>query len=51
MTQNTTLAAIASEIEALSATLPKINALVDLIGKPAVIKADEVAKIVSHRVV
>jgi hypothetical protein len=44
MTQNTTLAAIANEIETLTATLSKINELVALIGKPAVIKADEVAK-------
>jgi hypothetical protein len=44
MTQNTTLAAIATEIEALDAQLQKINALVDLIGQPAILKADEVAK-------
>ena len=44
MTQNTTLAAIANEIEAFNAQLIKINALVDLIGEPAVLKADEVAK-------
>ena len=44
MTQNTTLAAIANEIETLTVTLSKINELVALIGKPAVIKADEVAK-------
>lgn len=44
MTQNTTLAAIANEIETLTVTLSKINELVALIGKPAVIKADEVGK-------
>jgi hypothetical protein len=44
MTQNTTLAAIATEIEALDAQLQKINALVDLIGQPAILKADEVIK-------
>jgi hypothetical protein len=44
MTQNTTLAAIANEIEAYNAQLSKINALVDLIGQPAILKADEVAK-------
>ena len=44
MTHNTTLAAIANEIENLTATLPKIKELVALIGKPAIIKADEVAK-------
>jgi hypothetical protein len=44
MTQNTTLADIANEIEALDAQLIKINALVELIGEPAVLKADEVAK-------
>ncbi|WP_156356958.1 hypothetical protein [Sphingomonas sp. Leaf38] len=44
MTKNTTLADIANEIEALDAQLSKINDLVDLIGQPAVLKADEVAK-------
>ncbi|KQO07123.1 hypothetical protein [Sphingomonas sp. Leaf242] len=44
MTQNTTLADIANEIEALDAQLSKINDLVELIGKPAILKADEVAK-------
>jgi len=44
MTQNTTLAAIANEIETLDAQLLKIKDLVELIGKPAIIKADEVAK-------
>jgi hypothetical protein len=42
MTQNNTLADIANEIETLTANLTKINALVELIGKPAVLKADEV---------
>lgn len=44
MTQNTTLPDIANEIENLNATLSKIKDLVALIGKPAVLKADEVAK-------
>ncbi len=44
MTQNTTLADIANEIETYNAQLIKINALVELIGKPAVLKADEVVK-------
>jgi hypothetical protein len=44
MTQNTTLADIANEIETLDAQLLKIKDLVALIGKPAIIKADEVAK-------
>jgi len=44
MTQNITLAAIANEIETYKAQLGKIKDLVDLIGKPAIVKADEVAK-------
>ncbi len=44
MTQNTTLADIANEIETLDAQLLKIKDLVALIGKPAILKADEVAK-------
>ena len=44
MTYNNTLAAIATEIETYNAQLIKIKALVDLIGEPAVLKADEVAK-------
>ena len=44
MTQNTTLAAIANEIETYKAQLLKIKDLVELIGKPAIVKADEVAK-------
>ncbi|VVT21492.1 conserved hypothetical protein [Sphingomonas aurantiaca] len=44
MTQNTKLAAIANEIETYNAQLIKIRALVDLIGKPAILKADEVVK-------
>ncbi|KQN27233.1 hypothetical protein ASF00_12875 [Sphingomonas sp. Leaf34] len=44
MTQNTTLADIANEIGALDAHLSKINDLIDLIGQPAILKADEVAK-------
>jgi len=44
MTQNTTLAAIANEIETYKAQLGKIKDLVELIGKPAIVKADEVAK-------
>jgi hypothetical protein len=44
MTQNTALAVIANEIEAYNAQLLKIKDLVELIGEPAVIKADEEAK-------
>ena len=44
MTQNITLAAIANEIETYKAQLGKIKELVDLIGKPAIVKADEVTK-------
>ena len=47
MTQNTTLADIANEIETLTANLAKINALVELIGQPAILKADEVIKALS----
>ena len=44
MTQNITLAAIANEIETYKSQLGKIKDLVELIGKPAILKADEVAK-------
>ena len=44
MIQNTALDAIANEIEALKSQLGKINALVEIIGQPAILKADEVAK-------
>ena len=44
MTQNTTLAAIANEIETYKAQFGKIKELVDQIGKPAIVKADEVTK-------
>ncbi len=44
MTHNTTLPDIANEIETLTATLSKIKDLVALIGKPAILRADEVAK-------
>jgi hypothetical protein len=44
MTQNITLSAIANEIETYKAQLGKIKDLVELIGKPAILKADEVAK-------
>ena len=44
MTHNAKLAAIATEIEVLNAQLIKINALVELIGEPAILKADEVSK-------
>lgn len=44
MTQNTTLADIATEIETLDDQLLKIKDLVALIGKPAILKAEEVAK-------
>lgn len=43
MTQNTTLADVASEIESLNADLLKVNATIDLIGKPAMNKANEIA--------
>ena len=42
MTQNTMLADIATEIETLNANLIKINAAIEIIGKPAILKADEV---------
>ncbi|MGK6322297.1 hypothetical protein ACMGDM_04360 [Sphingomonas sp. DT-51] len=35
---------IAAEIESLSADLLKVNATIDLIGKPAITKANEIAK-------
>lgn len=44
MTQNITLADIATEIETLSDALVKINAAIDLIGKPAILKANEIVK-------
>ena len=44
MTQNITLASIANEIETYKVQLGKIKDLVELIGKPAIVKADEVAK-------
>ena len=44
MTQNTTLADIAAEIETLNGQLIKIIELVELIGQPAIVKADEVIK-------
>jgi hypothetical protein len=44
MTHNTTLSAIANKIETLNTSMSKIKDLVDLIGEPAVIKADEVPK-------
>ncbi|MGA1798530.1 hypothetical protein VH567_07090 [Sphingomonas sp. 4RDLI-65] len=44
MTQNNTLADIATEIEALDTQLLKIKDLIDLIGQSAILKADEVAK-------
>jgi hypothetical protein len=44
MTHNTTLSAIANKIETLNTSMSKIKDLVDLIGEPAVIKADEVTK-------
>lgn len=43
MTQTELLATIATEIEALSADLLKVNATIDLIGKPAMTKANEIA--------
>jgi len=44
MTHNTTLSDIANKIETLNTSMSKIKDLVDLIGEPAVIKADEVTK-------
>ncbi|WP_380788195.1 hypothetical protein [Sphingomonas sp. R86521] len=44
MTQNTTLADIATEIEALGADLLKVNATIDLIGKPAIDAATKIEK-------
>lgn len=48
MTHNNTLADIANEIEALDNQLHKIKELVDLIGEPAILKADEVAKALAN---
>jgi hypothetical protein len=44
MTKNTTLANIATEIEALSADLVKVNAAIEIIGKPAVLSANVIIK-------
>lgn len=44
MTNNDTLAAIATEIETLSAELLKVNGYIDILGKPAMIKANEIDK-------
>ncbi|GEM_PF-2097521 len=44
MIQSTTLADIATEIETLGADLLKINATVDLIGKPAIDAANKIDK-------
>ena len=41
MTQNPTLADVANEIESLSADLLKVNATIDLIGKPAIAAANK----------
>jgi len=43
MSQTNDLAAIANEIEILNANLLKVNATVDLIGKPAILKANEIS--------
>jgi len=42
MTQNTALSDVASEIEALSDDLLKVNATVDLLGKPAIDAANKI---------
>lgn len=44
MTTKDTLAAIATEIETLSADLLKVNSSIDLIGKVAIDKANEIDK-------
>ncbi len=44
MTHTETLALIADEIETLTANLLKVNAAIELIGKPAVLSATEIAK-------
>lgn len=44
MTINNDIATIAAEIEALSADLLKVNAAIDLLGKPAINKAKEIDK-------
>lgn len=43
MTQSTSLADIASEIECLSTDLYKVTATIELVGKPAQLKANEIA--------
>ncbi|WP_230482168.1 hypothetical protein [Sphingomonas sp. Leaf21] len=44
MTNKDTLAAIAIEIETLSAELLKVNNYIDILGKPAIDKANEIDK-------
>lgn len=44
MTNKDTLAAIAAEIETLSAELLKVNNYIDILGKPAIDKANEIDK-------
>lgn len=44
MTNKDTLAAIAVEIETLSAELLKVNNYIDILGKPAIDKANEIDK-------
>lgn len=44
MTNKDTLAAIATEIETLSAELLKVNNYIDILGKPAIDKANEIDK-------
>ena len=44
MTNKDTLAAIATEIETLSAEFLKVNNYIDILGKPAIDKANEIDK-------
>lgn len=44
MTDTNNLADIANEIEALSADLLRVNAMIDVLGKPAITKANEIDK-------
>jgi hypothetical protein len=45
MTPDTTLADIATEIETLGANLLKVNATIDLLGKPAIDAANKIDKL------
>jgi hypothetical protein len=44
MTNTAILADIANEIETLSADLLRVNAMIDVLGKPAIAKANEIDK-------